>query len=103
MSSQSRDAWYSDRIVGGNCCAVAEVCLDQISGSAEQKVETAIRDAIQTKRTLLFWHVLGKSPVYKDTEKVIICLPATQFIGEYKNKSTRRLIRSYVTNLQQEW
>ena len=100
--SRHHDSYYHSRITAGYCCAVAEVKLNLIYGNGEQKVLLAIKDALQTKRTLLFWHVLANN-YYKDAEEIIVCLPATQFIGEYKNKRSGALLRSYVTNLQQEW
>lgn len=96
------DYWYTSCLDAGQCCAVTEAILDQ--AGVHNRVEKCIRHAIGQKRTLLFWHVLPHGrKFYKKAEEEILCLPATIFIGEYRNKRSGKLIRSYVTNLQQEW
>lgn len=98
---QNEDYW-SSALRPGQCCAVVEAALLYTNGP--NKVETCVRLAVGQKRTLLFWHVLDKGKkFYRKAEEEIVCLPATTFIGEYRNKRSGKLIRSYVTNLQQEW
>jgi len=98
--------WYGPDMHMRNmyCCAVGEACLDYLDGPAKKRVEKVIDDALWAKKTWLNWYLVpGLSPFYKEAEEIIQHLPATQFLGEHRNLNSQRIIRAYVTNLQQEW
>lgn len=90
---------WVDYLRQGYCCAVTEAILAYTRTNA---VEKCIDAALAQNRTLLFWHVLDMQR-YRPWEEQIVLLPATTYLGQYRNKRSNRIIRSYVTNLQQEW
>lgn len=97
-----KDGGFHDWVTylrAGHCCANAEAILEMAGKNA---VENCIFAALMQNRTLLFWHVLDLVK-YQEWEEKIVMLPATTYLGQYKNKRSGRTIRSYVTNLQQEW
>jgi hypothetical protein len=86
------------------CCAAVEAVIENEAGSAEERISKIIRSSCAFKRSLILWHLLpDRNKMYRDVEKILSCLPATTPIAEYKNRRSGYLIRSYVTNLQQEW
>ena len=98
--------WYGPdlQMRGMYCCAAGEACLDYLGGTAKSRIEKVIDEALWAKKTWLNWYLVPSlNTVYKEAEDIIQQLPATQFLGEYKNLNSNRIIRAYVTNLQQEW
>lgn len=94
--------YYGTRAM--NCCACTEAVVQDIThGPPERKVQQVLGLAIYQNRTLLHWNLVESIKSNREVEPFVVMLPNTTFIGEYKNRNTRRKIRSYVTNLTKEW
>ena len=89
---------------GMYCCAAGEACIDYLAGTAKNRVERIIDEALWAKKTWLHWYLVpGVGTIYKEAEEIIQQLPATEFLGKFKNLNSGRIVHAYVTNLQQEW
>jgi len=98
-----RSVWGGARQL--SCCGVTEAHIEGISAqySPEKRVEHILSLARRGNRSLLIWNVVPDIHSNAECEEIIVDLPNTTFIAQFRNRNGGNTIRTYVTNLVKEW